>query len=138
MNKLTLLFLLSISLLVIGKAYAVSDAPHQTQYIFLDSAVGAYSTDMEFPPEVPQTFSNPLFWTVNAQCTIESTESSTLITAKVKKGTGHINGQELTSNMPAETFIVHNKDVLNISADGGAVVEMVNKGSQIIKAHCSI
>jgi len=97
--------------------------------------VPGLTLDYELPSNDPQVFSNVLFWTIKATCTIVSDTPEGLITIKMIRRTGTVNDQPLT----AEPFdiVVKQGDKLQITANSGAQVELLNRADQTIKASCS-
>lgn len=94
------------------------------------------SIDYEFPPNVAQVFSNFLFWTINAECVISAEAPVTKVSARASKKSSTVNGMTLPKD---ETlyFEFKDKDILRISADSGAEVELVNLSTKTIRARCS-
>lgn len=91
-----------------------------------------------FNPNEPQIIKNPLWWTVSADCTIQSEDSSNDLSAVMLRNTGKVNDIELTENSSI-VVTVHSKEILRITADAYAWVQITNVGDkkQNVLAICS-
>ncbi|MDF1758259.1 MAG: hypothetical protein P1U74_08185 [Legionellaceae bacterium] len=83
-----------------------------------------------------KTIANNFLWTINANCTIHSTEDDkTILVSSVKSGS-KINGNTLISGHKTSVK-VNDNDVIVVSAEPGAKVSIINTSSKPIKACCS-
>jgi hypothetical protein len=91
-----------------------------------------------FNPNEPQIIKNPIWWTVSAHCTIDSDDPSNDLSALMLQNTGKVNGIEL-GEQGSIVVTVHSKEVLEITADAYAWVQITNIGDnkQIVKAVCT-
>ncbi len=103
-----------------------------TNHVFTQGLAVEY----ELPPNDPQVFSNIFFWTLKAVCTVISDVPDNSISIKMLRKTGSVNGIQLTVG-DAEGLMMHPGDKLNITAESGAKVELLNLGNISIKASCS-
>lgn len=94
------------------------------------------NADFDFPANATQVLKNYFLWTISANCTIKTPDSSDNFYARMIKNSGKINGIKLTKGQTM-TVVVHNGDKLQISADAGSEVELTNQGQNTVKASCS-
>jgi hypothetical protein len=92
--------------------------------------------EYELPNNDPQQFINYMFWTVEADCQIATTDESNDLYVKALAKKGKVNNQVLKAG-ESLVVTVHNGDVLRLSADSGAKVEITNLGLHTVKATCS-
>jgi hypothetical protein len=95
--------------------------------------------EYELPINDPQIFFNIFFWELKASCTIltdapNAPVSPLLVTMLRKKGS--VNAIPLFTGEKMG-LTVHPGDTLDITADSGAKVELVNLGEKSIRASCS-
>lgn len=90
----------------------------------------------ELPPNNPQEFSNFLFWTINAKCTVETPDEQDILGVKLLKKNCEINGAPMHEGEQTQ-MCLRNRDVIYIMAPSGAKVELTNRGQSLIKAICS-
>ena len=98
--------------------------------------VQGLSVEYELPPHDPQIFSNVFFWTVKATCIVISESQDNAISITVVRKSGSVNGIALTTG-DTMSLIVHPGEKINISADSGAKVELLNLENITIKANCT-
>lgn len=82
-----------------------------------------------FNPNEPQIIKNPIWWTVSADCTIQSSDASNDLSAVMLRNSGMVNDIALTENSSI-VVTVHSGEVLKITADAYAWVEITNVGQQ--------
>ncbi|KTD30601.1 hypothetical protein [Legionella israelensis] len=97
--------------------------------------VEGMTVEYDFPPNVPQTLTNSLFWTVKATCKIDTPDVIDELFALGLKKKGTVNGIKLSENQTL-ALSVHSGDKLKISADSGASVQITNRGKSRLKATC--
>lgn len=90
-----------------------------------------------FEPNTPKAVANPLFWHLDTLCTIQTKDNSNRLTGQMKKKTGALNGKPLKQGEIGDV-IVKNKEILHITADVGAQIEITNKGNNTVIAVCKI
>lgn len=92
--------------------------------------------EYELVPQTPQFFVNFMFWAVEANCKITTTDESDDLFAEVITKKAKINGQNYNEG---QTIIVPVKpdQNLRIGADPGAKVRITNLGNSLVKATCS-
>lgn len=122
---------LGLTLLLAG-GFLSTSAFAITEHIF----TMGHSMEYELPVNDPQVFSNILFWKITATCTIMSDPSETKLSVKMLKKTGSVNAIPLFAG-DSLGIMVQSGDMLNITADSGAKVELVNLGTKSIRASCS-
>jgi hypothetical protein len=88
-----------------------------------------------FPPNDPQVFTNTLFWSIDATCTIHSKDDFTPFTVTVLRKSGTLNGIPLEKGDKIELSVRPNEQ-LHITAVSGGRVELVNLGDKTIDASC--
>jgi len=93
------------------------------------------SYDFVFQPNVPEKFSNPLFFAVSATCSLK-TEGSQEGFGKVLKGKAKLNGVEVPKD--GLTLVLTNGEVLKLWASAFSEVQIENKGTQTINANCEL
>lgn len=93
------------------------------------------SEDIDFNPNAPYSFSNPLFFSVSATCDI-SAPGPEAFYGKVTKGSASING----NNIPPEglNLTVNNGDKFSLSASRYSAAEITNQGNAPVHAHCDV
>ena len=96
------------------------------------------SIDYELPVNDPQVFSNIFFWQIKATCIISSKSVAVEnpLSVKMVHKTGQINETRLSENQSI-TLTVQAGDRLDVIAESGAKVKLVNQGTQPIKASCT-
>ncbi len=122
---------IGIALLFVG-GLLTTNAFSTTNYIFTQGM----AVEFEFPVNDPQIFSNIFFWTLKASCAILGQIPETAVSVKMLRKTGSVNGTDLTAGDEIG-ILLHTGDMLNITAESGAKVELVNRGTQTIKASCT-
>ncbi len=122
---------IGVTLLCAGGLFTTS-AFSVTHHVFTQGIAVEY----ELLPNDPQVFSNIFFWTVKAVCTVISDVPENSITVTMLRKSGSVNGIPLiapdTIGLTAQP-----SDKLNITADSGAKVELLNLGTHAIKASCA-
>ena len=103
-----------------------------TEHVFTQGLAVEY----ELTPNEPQILSNIFFWTVKAVCTVISDVPDNSISVKMLRKTGSVNGIPLTVG-DTTGLMMNPGDKLNITADSGAKVELLNLGTVAIKASCT-
>jgi len=93
------------------------------------------SEDVDFNPNSPYTFHNPLFFGVSATCDISSPAPENFF-GQVTEGGASING----NNIPPEGLhlTVNNGDKFNLHANGFTSASITNQGDQPVHAHCGV
>ena len=99
------------------------------------SAINCDWLDNDFPPGVPVTISNPMFFGITEKCTVSSTDASDLLVATMNKGTGALNGNDVGAGL---NVTVSNGDTLTIGASGYASVTITNHGNSLVHSHCTL
>lgn len=94
------------------------------------------SLEYELKPNNPITLANILYWTIKANCTINSHDLQTPLSVTMLRKTGSVNDITLTTNQLLE-LVVHSGENLKITAESGAKVELVNHGENLVTATCS-
>lgn len=95
-----------------------------------------YTIDYVFQPNEPQDLVNNFFFTIEANCKIESTDESDDILGKILSGSGSLNSNKLNKGEEI-TLTVRNKDTLHIVAPSGSKVRLTNLGLNELTAKCS-
>lgn len=93
------------------------------------------SADFDLKPNLPDTFTNPLFWTVSAECTGTTPDSSVRLFAEVLRKHGKVNGRDMNEGQ-SDYFTVTNGSKLTIIADGYAQVRITNKAAHTLHISC--
>ncbi|HRD69619.1 MAG TPA: hypothetical protein PK657_05715 [Legionella sp.] len=101
-----------------------------------NSLVPGITVEYDLPPNEPQVFANYMFWTIEAHCTIASVDDSNDLFAKAISKKGKINDVLIAAGQSL-SLTVRQGEVLKLSAESGAKVEITNKGQHLIKATCS-
>ena len=122
---------IGVALLCVGGLFA-TNAFSITNHEFKQGLTVEY----ELAPNDPQVFSNVFFWTIKSTCTVISEfPDNSIFTTMIRKS-GSVNGIPLTAP-DAMSLTAQPGDKLNITAESGAKVELVNLGLYTIKASCS-
>lgn len=92
--------------------------------------------EYELPSNDPQLFLNYLFWSIEANCKIDTVDDGNelYIVALAKKG--KINDIDLSAGESLR-ITVHSGENLKITAESGAKVEITNLGQHTVKATCT-
>ncbi len=98
---------------------------------------GIFSRTYVFEPGKAKIVANPLLWNLDTLCTIQSKDSSNNLTGIMKKKTGEMNGIHLDQGHSG-SVVVKNKEILHITAEVGAQIEITNHGKNIVIAVCKI
>lgn len=91
---------------------------------------------IQLGPNQTKQFTNPLAWTVNATCNIQSNNTHARIRVQVVNNTGQVNGHHLNQGQATSISVKHNSTI-SLSAEPGTQVNLVNTGSEPIQAICS-
>ena len=118
-----------LSLLAASALLSLSSVGFAGQTIMLAPAV---TKKYDLKAHDTTTISNPLFWSVTVNCSIDKTAS---LTATVLKKSGRINGKKMSKG-ESMTMLVHPGEKFEIKADGGAKVSMLNHEDYAVKAQC--
>ena len=94
------------------------------------------SIEYDFPVNEPQVFSNIFFWTIKASCVLTSETPENFLSVKMLHKSGSVNNMRMISG-DTMTITIPTGERIDISADSGAKVELVNIGNKNIKANCS-
>ncbi len=94
------------------------------------------TVEYQLAPNQPQVFTNYMFWAVEANCKIlTSDESNSLrVVALAKKG--KVNDVPMSSGQTLYVT-VHQNENLKVAADSGAKVEITNLGEHTVVATCT-
>lgn len=122
---------LSIGILSIVASLNAAAAPIATNTVHALNM----SMDYELPPNQSHVFINYMFWTIDADCKIESQDSSNKLVVVALAKKGKVNEVPLATGESLEITVVHDQ-ILKLSADSGAKVEITNYGEHTIKASC--
>lgn len=93
------------------------------------------SEDVDFNPNAPYEFSNPLFFSVSATCDITAPAPESLF-GEVKKGSASINGNEIPKE--GMHLTVNNGDQFHLKATAHAMATITNQGDQTVHAKCGL
>ncbi len=88
------------------------------------------------PPGEPLVVANQFYWTINAKCVVSSVAEENTLAVSFLRKTGTVNGQTLTEGDELN-FILMNNEVLNIMAPPGSKVQLINLGSEEVRASCN-
>lgn len=92
--------------------------------------------NLQLVPHVSKSLTNNFMWTVNATCNIKSNAHGK-VRVSVLKNKGVVNGHKLADGQT--TFVaVDNNDSIQVSAEPGAQVNLVNMSNNQIEAVCHI
>ena len=94
------------------------------------------SVEYELPVNEPQVFSNIFFWTIKATCIVATENYESNIGVTMLRKTGSVNEIDLTAG-DSLVLTLLNGATLNITAESGSKVELVNKSDKVVKAICS-
>lgn len=98
---------------------------------------GIFYRTYVFEPNKPKIVANPLLWHLDTRCTIQSKDISNLLAGLMKRKNGELNGQALNEG-ESGSVTVKNNQIIHISADYGAQIEITNKGKTTVTAVCKI
>lgn len=94
------------------------------------------TVEYDLPPNQPQLFINYMYWEIEANCKITSEDPSNDLVATALAKKGKINGVTLSKGNSMRLTVRHG-EVIKLSAESGAKVEITNEGKHTIKATCS-
>lgn len=92
--------------------------------------------EYEFPSNQPQLLVNYMFWTIEANCKMETTDPSDEFFIEALSKKGKVNDVALSEGQSLHVTIQNGQN-LKISADSGAKVRITNLGQATVKAVCS-
>jgi hypothetical protein len=95
------------------------------------------SMTLLFPSNEAKVFANPFPWSASASCVIDTPDESDDLRAKILAKKVRVNNVEYKAGQSV-TVAVHKGDILKLSADGYAKVELTNLGKSLVKAKCSV
>jgi hypothetical protein len=91
---------------------------------------------LDFAPNVPQSITNPLFWSISANCKITTIDASDSMSGKMASGSGTLNGQTIPD--AGLKLTVKTGDTMAITATAYAAVTITNLGTSNVHADCSL
>ncbi|KTD82861.1 hypothetical protein [Legionella waltersii] len=115
--------------------FAAASISTSTYSLPTHNLVPGVTLEYEFQPNQPQVFVNYLYWEVSAECKIYSEDSSNEMFTEALLKRGKVNGIPLSKGETLKVT-VHNGDILKISAEAGAKVQITNIGAHTLKAIC--
>ena len=92
--------------------------------------------EYELPPNEAQTFSNYMFWEVEANCKIITEDASDVLFALATAKKGKLNDIPWSKGDTLR-LTVHHGEILKITAAPGAQVKITNEGEHLVRAICS-
>lgn len=90
---------------------------------------------LKISPNETKLLANNTLWKLNATCTIQSTHQGK-IKINVIKNSGTINGRNLSSGQGTLIQVKNNSSV-SVSAESGTQINLINLGTEELKAVCS-
>ena len=102
----------------------------------IHSLTPGVTLEYELPSNLPQIFVNYMFWTIEANCKIETTDESNELFVEALNKKGKVNDIILSEGQSMRVT-VQNGQNLKITADSGAKVKITNMGLSLVKAICS-
>lgn len=99
-------------------------------------AADIVSRTFEFHPNNKTAVDNPAFWQITVKCQITTPDAENLLVGEMNRKSGKINGQPLKEG-ETTSLVVKNHDVMYITADALARVNITNKGHSTVVAKCS-
>lgn len=112
---------------IVPAAYAVSQN-HMLQ--------AGITVEYDLPVNSAQLFTNYMFWTVEANCKMISSDESDVLFIEAVAKKGKINDIPISKGETLR-LTIHNGDVMKITADSGAQVRITNEGQNNIKTTCN-
>jgi hypothetical protein len=106
-------------------------------FFSISSTALPFSKTYIFEPKIPTIVVNPLLWHLDTRCTIKSTEAKNTLVGRMERKTGALNDKALKEG-EAGSVVVKNQDVLHVTADYGAQIEIINQGKKTVIARCKI
>lgn len=94
------------------------------------------TVEYEFLPNQPLVLTNYMFWTIKANCRITTEDASNPLYVVGLAKKGEINNIPLAAGQSLHVT-VYPTEILRLSADSGAKVEITNIGAHAVKATCS-
>ena len=107
-----------------------------TSIALVSQQVHAQSMDLKLAPHESKMISNNYMWTINATCTIQSSDSKKKIIVNALKNNSTVNGRTLSSGQKT-SVLVGNHDNIVVSAEPGAKVTILNGSVDAVEANCS-
>ncbi len=104
--------------------------------ISIHSLTPGVTLEYELPSNQPQVFVNYMFWTIEANCKIETKDQSDELLVEALSKKGKVNDITLSEGQSMRVT-VQNGQNLKITADSGARVKITNLGQTLVKATCS-
>jgi hypothetical protein len=91
----------------------------------------------QFHPNKMESFSNPFFWSVNAECRVKLDNQSATFRALVKNQSGTVNGQPVKEGQEI-TMTVSDGQSITVSASGWATVEVTDLSAFPVTVTCKL
>lgn len=127
----------TIGLTLLCAAVSISTPVYSTRTHSLQQGL---TVEYDLPPHDPQVFTNYMFWSVEANCTVISEQENTgdthldLFTEALRKK-GTINGITLSAGQNM-LLRIHSGESLNLRAESGAKVQITNMSDYQVHAIC--
>lgn len=102
----------------------------------IHSLIPGVTLEYELPSNQPQVFVNYMFWTIEANCKMETQDQSDELFVEALSKKGKVNDIVLAEGQSMKVTIQNGQN-LKINADSGARVRITNLGTGLVKAICS-
>lgn len=115
----------------------------KTGMLLLFSIVVCFSTDLsaktiKLGPNETKSWSNSAPFTLSARCSVHAEHPvHSTIKIVVLKNKGTVNGKSLNGGQ-GTSIAVHNDSNIEVSADSGTEINLINLGSEELEAVCII
>lgn len=97
-----------------------------------------YAKTITLEPNESKVLSNSAPWTLTATCNVQADEQiKSKVKVTVTKNKGIINGKNLSTGHGTLVHVKNNTHI-NVSADSGTEITLVNLGSKHLEAVCSL
>ncbi|RAP38522.1 MULTISPECIES: hypothetical protein [Legionella] len=91
--------------------------------------------EYDLVPNKPEVLTNFTLFTIKAECELQTAEPAAILRVFMKKRSGTINDMPISEG-DETALLVENGKTLRLTAVSAAVVELENKGNEIVHAKC--
>lgn len=103
---------------------------------FFVAAQSASAMSLALEPKGDKMLSNDSLWTIHATCQIHGGSSKKTIKIQGVKNTAQVNGKELTAGKTT-SMTVYDEKTVEVTAEPGAQVTIINLSNESVEAVCS-
>lgn len=107
-----------------------------TTFLCTSHVVQAQNMNLDLKPKQDKVLNNSTLWTIHATCQIHGDSSKKTIKIKGVKNGGQVNGKNLAIGQ-ATSLTVYTDKTVQVTAEPGAQVTIINMSDEPVQAVCS-